>query len=415
MYLIKIALRNLRRRSKRTLVIAGILALAVICFLLLDSFMIGMMNLSFGNIIDFETPHIEIAREGFFAEVDADNQLPLEETFVPEGELLVKIKATEGFKNMTSVLDFSADFIAGRYEFPVLVRSLEPKTFGDVFFHEDYLVAGEFIDKGEPGVVIGSELAKFFGLETGDYFTIRFQDKDNYFNTIEGEIQGIMTTPNPKMNMQTVLLDKNHAVQSLGVGENKVSQLMVRMKSRELALEQAGILEEEIGGGSQLEVRSYRDASEMLTSLEAWGYLETYFILALILFIGAIGIINAVILSSLERIEEIGMMKAMGLKENEIVRIFVLEAGGIGIIGGLLGCAIGAAGVGLLSRFGFDLELFMDFSELGVPIMGRIYGVWNLSSFVLIFVLVIVIAVIASIIPSLWAARKDPVKAIHHR
>jgi len=414
MYLIKIAFRNLIRRSKRTLIISSILILAVISFLLLDSFMLGMMDLSFGNVIDFETPHIEIAREEFFAEADEDRELPLEQTFTPDQDVIETIKNIEGFSGMTAVLDFSADFIAGRYEFPVLVRSIDSETFSDVFKNQEYVVEGEFIKTGDEGVVIGFQLAEFFDLEVGDFFTLRFKDKHEYFNTIQGEVKGIMSTPHPEMNMRTVLIDRENTVQTLGLGEDKISQLMVRMNNRDIALTQADSLKKELEN-TAFEVRSYRVASEMLTSLEVWGYLETYFILALLLLIGAIGIVNVIILSALERIEEIGMMKAMGLKENEIVRVFILEATGVGITGGFIGCVLGAMGVGLLNHYGFDMETFFDFSELGVPIAGRVYGVWNFSSFVLIFILVVVIAVISSIIPAYWAARKDPVDAIHHK
>ncbi|WP_027339827.1 ABC transporter permease [Halonatronum saccharophilum] len=414
MYLFKIAARNLFRRKKRMFIISSILALAVITFLLIDSFMIGMMDLSFGNVIDFETPHIEIGREEFFIQADDGQELPLEETFIPEKYMLEEIKASDGFLAVTPVLDFSASFIAGREEFPVLVRSIETDSFGGVFKNEDYLVEGEFVEAGDSGVVIGNQMAEFFDLEIGDFYTLRFQDKNGYFSTIEGEVRGITTTPHPQMNMGVVFVARDYAVSRLGVEEDNISQLMVRVENRDLALSSAQSLANKFKN-TDYQVRSYRDASEMLVSLEAWGYLETYFILALILIVGAIGIINTIVLSALERIEEIGMMKAMGLKVNQIVRVFLLEAAGIGVIGGLVGCIISALINHFFVNYGLDLDLYLDAESMGLPISGRLYGVWNASSFLLIFILVILIALIASIIPSYWAARKDPVDAIHHR
>jgi len=116
-------------------------------------------------------------------------------------------------------------------------------------------------------------------------------------------------------------------------------------------------------------------------------------------------------------VEEIGLMKAMGLKEKEIIRIFSLEAGGIGILGGIIGCGLGALTVGIFARFGLDLEIVYGdgVEELGLPILERIYGVWNLSAFVFVFIFVVVLALAASLLPSIWAARKDPIDAIYHR
>jgi len=65
MYLIRIAWRNLWRRKRRTFVTAGVLALAVFIFLLMDSLMGGMGDISYNNIIDFESAHLEIGLEGF--------------------------------------------------------------------------------------------------------------------------------------------------------------------------------------------------------------------------------------------------------------------------------------------------------------------------------------------------------------
>jgi len=166
-----------------------------------------------------------------------------------------------------------------------------------------------------------------------------------------------------------------------------------------------------------LAARTYREAEEMLQHLEAWVNLENYVILLLILLIGTIGIVNIIVLSALERTREIGIMKAMGLKEKEIVRIFSLEAGGIGLFGGLLGCLLGAFVVGLLAWLGLDIRLIYGdaLDGIGIPMTGRLYGVWNQASFILIFLFVLLLTVIASLLPSFWAARKDPIEAIYER
>ena len=63
--------------------------------------------------------------------------------------------------------------------------------------------------------------------------------------------------------------------------------------------------------------------------------------------IAAIAIINTVILAALERMREIGTMKAMGLEVREIVYLFVMESTGIGILGGLIGLVMGTVGGGI--------------------------------------------------------------------
>jgi len=145
--------------------------------------------------------------------------------------------------------------------------------------------------------------------------------------------------------------------------------------------------------------------------------IETQVVLAVILTLAAVGIINTVILSALERMEELGMMKALGMHEREIVYTFMGEAAGIGIIGGVMGIILGIIGLAIFNINGIDMAAVTgggDF-DYGFPLSGTIYAGWEISSFIFVFVYGVGISMLASIFPALWAARKDPVKAIYHR
>ena len=411
MYYFRIAFRNLFRRKRRTFVAAGVLAFAILVFLLIDSFMLGMLEISFSNLIDFETAHVQIARSDFFAE----DGFPLDEVFSFTGEKRELLEAREEVIAFTPLLEFQADLIAGREEFPVKATAIETESFNETFRVNDYMVEGEFVEPGESGVVIGRQLADMMELEVGDFYTLHFQDDTGAFNTLQGEVRGIVSTPSPQVNRHTAFVSHEYAHAAVGVEEDKASQVMAQLNEREKAGAVASELDGDVGGG--LMARSYRESSEMLESMEVWITIENYVILGLILLVGAIGIINVIVLSALERVEEIGLMKAMGLKEKEIVRVFSLEAGGIGLLGGLMGCLLGAISVGLFARYGLDLEaVYGDgVEELGLPILERLYGVWNPSAFAFMFIFVTILALVASLLPSFWAARKDPIDAIYHR
>jgi putative ABC transport system permease protein len=87
---------------------------------------------------------------------------------------------------------------------------------------------------------------------------------------------------------------------------------------------------------------------ELLGSVKIVLNLVTYFlfgIAAISLFVGAINIANAMFTSVLERTREIGVMKAIGAQNKDILAIFVIESGLLGLVGGVLGIALGA-GIG---------------------------------------------------------------------
>jgi len=251
-------------------------------------------------------------------------------------------------------------------------------------------------------------------LKMNDYIILLVRTKEDTFNTIDVEIGGIVRTLNPVMNNRTVLLPLTLTQQSLNVGD---SVTMVSLKN-------SGTTEEDIVQSLErtfkerdllIQAYSWRESAENVIALSATKKSGISSILSIVLLIGVVGIINNIILSGLERTSEIGMMKALGMKEWEIIFIFMTEAFGIGILGGLAGSILGYIGVGWLVKNGFYFADFGDMSQYGIPILDRIYGVWNYSAFVYIFVLIVFVSVFSSILPAYWAAHKDPVEAIYHR
>jgi putative ABC transport system permease protein len=78
---------------------------------------------------------------------------------------------------------------------------------------------------------------------------------------------------------------------------------------------------------------------------------------------------------------------------------------------------MGICGVWLLITYGIDFEAMygMDLASFGMPVIGKVHGVWNPVSFVKVVAFGIIVSFISSIFPAYWAADKDPVKTIYHR
>jgi putative ABC transport system permease protein len=57
----------------------------------------------------------------------------------------------------------------------------------------------------------------------------------------------------------------------------------------------------------------------------------------------------------------------------------------------------------------------MDMSSFGMPVIGKVYGVWNPAAFLKVVAFGIIVSLLASIFPAYQAADKDPVQTIYHR
>ena len=125
------------------------------------------------------------------------------------------------------------------------------------------------------------------------------------------------------------------------------------------------------------------------------------------LAVSSLGIVNTMVMSILERTREIGIMKAVGAGNDDVRRIFLIEASVIGLLGGLLGIALGWL-VGRVVNFGANLYIQ---SQGGTP--GTLFSlpVWLVASAIAFS---IVVSLIAGSYPASRAARLDPIEALRH-
>jgi putative ABC transport system permease protein len=367
--------------------------------------------MSFDNIINLESGHLQVADQNYW---DDRKELPLKNLITPSAELEDKIEETEGFTAMTERLNFAVNLNNGIDELPVTGVGIDIAKDSEVFELNQYLVEGRMPEQGSSEIIMGAKLAELMDFKTGDYAVMLIRTEEKTFNTIDGEIVGLFNTPHPSLNENNVFLPLSTAQDRLNV-ENKISYYVVRLEDQDQAVIAAENLSEKLE--RPFKAYSWKDAAKSLVTMIEMQDIETQVVLAVILTLAAVGIINTVILSALERMEELGMMKALGMHEREIVYTFMGEAAGIGIIGGVMGIILGIIGLAIFNINGVDMAAMTgggDF-DYGFPLSGTIYAGWEINSFIFVFVYGIFISVLSSIFPALWAARKDPVKAIYHR
>ena len=411
MFAIKLGLRNLTRQKRRNIITAMVIAYAFFAYLFMDSMMNGMEEMSFENIRDLETGNIQIVHSDYWEERE---ELPLENLVYLDQDVEESLKNIKELSGISPELRFVANLNNGIDELPVLGLAIDPDRYQEVFTTGEYLVGGSMFSLGENKAVIGEKTAQLMNLKMNDYITLLVRTKEDTFNTIDVEIAGIVNTTHPMVNSGTVFVPLDIAQQALNV-ENRVSLIAIKVNPGFEESVTETLNQNFKRKDLNLKAYSWRESAETVIALSTAKKAGIGVILLVVLLIGVIGIINNVILSALERTEEIGMMKALGMKEMEIVSVFMVEATGIGIVGGLIGCLLGAIGIGWLIKYGFDLSYAGDMTDYGIPILSKIYGVWNFSAFVFLFILGVIVALFSSIVPALWAARKDPVKAIYHR
>jgi len=119
------------------------------------------------------------------------------------------------------------------------------------------------------------------------------------------------------------------------------------------------------------------------------------------IIVGGVGIMNAMVTSVVERTKEIGIMKALGASNGKILAIFLLEAGFIGAIGGIIGIAIG---------YGLSIIVAIIGAQSGFPLEAGI--TWQITFGALAFSMML--GMVSGALPAWRAANLDPIEALRY-
>ena len=128
---------------------------------------------------------------------------------------------------------------------------------------------------------------------------------------------------------------------------------------------------------------------------------------SLALAVASLGIINTLVMAILERRREIGIMKAIGASDRDVKKLFFVEAGAMGLVGGISGCLLGWA-IGAAINFGTGIYL----ERQALPPEKVWSAPWWLVLSAIGFS--ILVSLLAGLYPASRAAKLDPVQALRY-
>lgn len=405
-FYLKFTAKNLFRRKRRTILTAFAIAVGIMYFIVFDSMLSGADRDSINNLINFETGHLKISSASSDMRPRLDELIPDGKGLAGEIAKLPKVKAA------TARLAFPASVITGFEELPVLGIGADPETDERVFLVREHVTDGRWLMAGEDGVVLGKRIADLLELELDDVITIRTQTVGMTFQAVDLRVVGIVSTPHPTVNQTHVFLPLDVAQEALGAGKGATT-IFVRAESEQVTRTVSDSIRNLNTWKPSWHIKPWNEATSFLaigTGKRAFGGV----LMGLVLIIATIGVVNSILLSTLERVREIGLLKAMGMKEKDIIRLFVFEGCGLGLLGGILGAAMATAINAYLVNTGLSLKMFMGEAnmDIGYPIADRMFGVWNWPTVLWAVLFGLLVSLVASYFPARRAACLDSVESL---
>lgn len=270
-------------------------------------------------------------------------------------------------------------------------------------------------------IVLGERVADLLGLEPGDPVGISFQGvaavptADAAVGSTLAIVVGIVNTPHPAVNSSQVFvsLGDAHALAAAAGGAAAATVIAVSTTSQRTDSVVRAIAAMPSAAG--WEVKSWEDTASFL-AIGSGKRTYAMALLGLVMLIATIGVVNSILLSTMERTREIGILKAMGMTRPQIVTLFVMEGGGLGLLGGALGAAMSIAANYYLVEVGISVRSIMGDMDIdiGYPIANVIRGAWNWPMLLLAVLFGLAVSLIASYLPARRAASLDPVTCLRH-
>lgn len=406
--MVTLALRNIFRNLRRSLLSALAIAVSVMSIILLLALIDGMEADMRNNLVTYYTGEIRV-RNGEYQRYERFNPLHL------------SLDATAITESLNSVVGIAA--VEGRITFPVSIyreeRSRPAQAIGLDFStgksfidFDSILSAGRLPEPGEYSVLVGSALAQTIGLSLGDRVTLLTQTARGSTNAITFVVVGLVSPPIGQLSASTLYLSLDVAQQFL-LMEGRVQELLIRSAPKTDPAALARIiehhLEDELSLG--IESKAFTEINEL------YGFLSVarlvYWLIALIFFIlGSTVIINTTMMVIYERMGEIGMMKALGMYDGQVAQLFLLEAAFISSAGAVVGAGVGSIITLILQRVGIDFTEAL--SGIEMEISSRLYPKLTLGIVLGVLVYGIATATLSTLVPSRKAAKIQVVEALNH-
>jgi lipoprotein-releasing system permease protein len=295
---------------------------------------------------------------------------------------------------------------------------LPPDELIDQFLDEEELLledeGGRVPTRDLPGIVVGATLATNLGIGVGDRVSVvsplagldtSLFGNANAPRSREFRVIGIFEAGFQEYDTRLVYVDLFEAQRFFDHGDS-VTGVEIRLHDIDAAPAVARRLERVLGGGPYHTMDWQELNRNLFTALEIQK-LALSFVIATIIVVAAFCVIATLIMVVLERKREIAIMKAMGARSFGILLIFMLQGLLIGLVGTLVGLALGGGVVFYLSHYEFPLDPHVYLID-HLPVRS------SPAEFVVTTSIALGICTIATVIPSAWAARLLPTDGLRY-
>lgn len=278
---------------------------------------------------------------------------------------------------------------------------------------DDKLVQGEWLDDADDrGILIGAALADRLDVGIGDKVVFMGQGKGSEVESRLFRVRGIFKTGGAELD-GFVGMTTLAPTQALNHTPDSAHQVTLHLKNPKLAAEARDRARSVTP--PEWKVMTWDEAMPDIVALIRLDRFSGDVMMAVIGVIVAMGVLNTVLMSVMERIREFGVLLGIGMRPGRVASIVLLEGLVLGFVATVVGIGCGIVAAYPLVTYGLDYTAFMGSETMemeGIVVSSVIKGAYGWNRIAGYGVAAIGFTVLSAIYPAYYITRLEPVEAM---
>ena len=401
--ILKLIWRNLWRNSRRTLITMASIAFAVLFAIIMKSFQNGVFNNLIKNVVGYYSGYIQIHQKGYWDEQVLDN------CFALDNSLIEKLKQNPQINLIVPRLETFVLISKGNSTKGCMLVGTDAVKENELTQLKNKIIKGAYFQNKEEAVILSEGLAKRINAAVNDTIVLFGQGYQGVMAAGKFKIKGIVHLASPAMNDAFVYLPLS-ATQYYLSAENRLTSLSLGIDNPEKMNAVVKSLQPSIG--NNYEVMPWQEMMpEIANHIKADGFSFYIFSGILYLIIG-FGLFGTILMMTVERMYEFGMLIAIGMKKSKLKIILLGETFLITLLGVVLGMMLSMPSVIYLQErpIRFSGEIAQAYEQFGFEALFP--AEFDLNIFFTQSLIVLFMALLIGLYPLWFVSGLNPVNAM---
>ena len=346
---IKIAWRNLWRNKRRTLITTASIFFGVFLAVLMSSMQEGSYSSMIDNVVKFYSGYIQVQHKDHWDKKTVNN------SFENHSNLIDDVKSIKEITDHTYRLESFSLVASENITQGAVVVGIEPDEENKVTNLEKWVAeGGQYLKKGEDGVLVGKLLAQHLKIGVGDTLVIIGQGYHGVGAAGKYPVKGILELPSPTLSKTFIYMDIGLAQELYSAPDRYTSLILMIDNPQDLAAASDKLkstIQEPLTVMTWAEMQP--ELVQMIDSDRAGGVL----MIGILYIVIGFGIFGTLMMLMAERKREFGVMVAVGMGKMKLLTIVLYETLFMGLLG-------------ILSGFVFSFPIIAYMSYNPIPLVG---------------------------------------------